>query len=341
MARHGPTDLVWWLAGYDLSGAGALFEASDTLEAQTADVTPFGPTGSVKHVSPVGTVSYGLSASGWMDPAQTSLVNLLRKDAGYPWASVFGTGGRAKGAKCTIATDLRLDKYDVVASLDDLTKVSAEFFLSTGGEVVQDAVLIAHGTASGHGADSGVTPPAGFVHDFGAASDNGGLVVIMVDKSKTRWRGYSNLGIQTRDSANNSNWNFVTATQNFDRDDTLVYAVKVAAGTGTIARYFAPRFLFSGTRDSFAMDGAVSIGDTEIEVDGGTGTERIEAGDTLSIGVGVLGEDVVVASAEETSSGEWDVTLASGLTKAHADNAVLAQKGTDVEVTWVAAVARY
>ena len=106
--------------------------------------------------------------------------------------------------------------------------------------------------------------------------------------------------------------------------------------TGTVRRYVAVRFTFSGTRDAFQTTAGFNSGDTEITVDGGTAQERIEVGDMLDIG----GTDYEVSAASE-SGGTWTVTLATGLAANVANNADVTLTGTNTSLRYAAAIKRH
>lgn len=65
------------------------------------------------------------------------------------------------------------------------------------------------------------------------------------------------------------------------------------------------------------VDGAAKIGDAYIHIDGGSGTETLEAGDILMID----GARYAVAKACVFAAGEGDVYVVGGAKAAHADNA--------------------
>ena len=132
-----------------------------------------------------------------------------------------------------------------------------------------------------------------------------------------------------------STWSNLGAAWTVARDGAPFHSVEIA---GTIPRYLALSYSFSGSRDAFELAGAHASGAEVLTVDGGTGTERIQEGDTLSIDGGTY----TVAAAEETgNAGEWTVTLETGLTGAGADNAAVTQTGTGMLLDHMVAVARH
>ena len=336
MPRYGPTDLVHWIAGYDLSGPGALMEAADTYEAMTADVTPLGPAGVVKHSRPIGTAEYGISEKGWLDTGQRSLRDLLASGVpDPPWQSIFGQAGDEIGADCTLATSLRLSKSDVVLAIEDLTKLAVEYYNSDKAGVHRWARLLAHGLVSDT-VDLGAVPPAAFRLDGGATSGAGAVVGVQVDVGRSRWRGYPNLALQLRHSDNpGAGYADLGAATTLQRDSDPTYVVDIAGGTD-VRRYTALRWTFQGARDSFSTTAAYAAGDTVLAVDGGAGTERLEAGDTVEIG----GEDYDVESAADQGGGSWEITLASGLLANAANNSAVVLTGTNVQLRYAAALYR-
>lgn len=341
MARYGPVDVVHWIAGYDMSGSGRIAELSDNLEVQTADVTPLGSQGGVVQHTPVGRVMYSASESGWFDDAEVSLRDLLKSGKpAQPWPSIIGYAGSAKGAPVRMATDLRIGQYDLQADVGDLTKASVEYFLNTGGKAYEGTLLVA-GQRESDDSDSGSTPPAALVYDYGSAvgqTTNGGLAIIMLDLANSRFRGYPNIDLQLRDSANNTTWNFLTTNQRINRDSSSPFAVVEISGD--IERYVAPRYNLSGTRDSFLTTAAFSSGDTEITVDAGTGTERLEVGDELLIGTGGTAQGGFVDTISE-SGGTWTIGLRTALAADIADNTAVAVTGDDFIISWAAALVRF
>ena len=334
MARHGPVDLVHWMAGLDLAGLGALVDVQQVRESQTVDVTPLGERGVVRHVTPLGTLEYTLSELGWLDTGQTSLRSLLAGADGrpaFPWQSILGHAGRDIGAGVTLATDMRLAKHDVVTSLDDLTKVSVEYFLSTGGEAL-DAELLAHGVQESVAAPG--TPAAATRLDLGSAHTGGAEICLMADVGASRWRGYPALALSVWHSANGTSWNQLGSTLNLNRAAKGSAMLSIAAGT-TINRYVAVRWTFSGTRDAFAKVGATRSRDNVL--DGGTGTERLEPGDMVMMGNATY--EVVTATERTATPGTWDVVFATRPTSANSrDNTVATLTGNNVQLRYAAAI---
>ena len=338
MARHGPTDLVHWVGGFDLAGLGALSECSESLVASTVDATPIGPEGAVRRSIPLGQVDYKIQETGWYDPYHLSLRELLAGSTkpAAPWASIFGYTGGAIGDLVTLATDMRLGSHEVIHSVDDLTKIAVEYYLGTGGKVYQGVPLIANGVVTDVTAEAG-TPPASRVHDGGAASSGGGTFFVMVDVDGTRWRGYAKLTIQVRHStALGSSWANLGSSWALKRNQANAGQL-VLPITTTINRYTHIRFTFSGTRDAFLTKGGIPAHADTFVLDGGSGQERIEPGDKLSI----VGETHTVLSAEEIASGEWRVVLASpnGGTPV-ANNAAVTITGSNVALRYIAALHR-
>ena len=322
MALHGPTDLIAWLAGYDLAGLGALTEITESTEAVTADVTPLGPLGEIEHEAPIGVVRYAFSEAGHLRDNQASLRRLFASGAVTPpWPSIVGREGGAIGAECRFTTDVRIKSRAIIPATDNVTRIEIEYFLNHGGHLYEEAHVLAHGVVA-NTVDNGANPAAAYRLDLGASSSGGSEICVMVDVDETIWRGYPTLTMQARHSTTAG-----SGYANLGSAVTLARNSKGAAivsTTGTVNRYVALRFTFSGTRDAFALKGAHSSGATALVVDGGTGLERIEAGDTLGIG----SADYTVAAAEPASvAGEWNVTLTSGLTANAADNAVVTEKG--------------
>ena len=335
MALRGPTDLVHSLAGYDLSGLGALTEISESSESVVADVTPLGPLGAIQHEAPVGTLMYSLSESGHLRDNQASLRRLFGSGlVATPWPSIVGHEGGAIGARCRLVTDLRVKVRNMVPATSDISKVDVEYLLHQDGELYEEARLLASfGLNDGQG--PGATPATDFRLDGGAESDLGGVLCLMFDPDASRWRGYPTLTLQVRHSDTGTSWTALGAAWAVDRDDAPHTVIEIAAATA-INRYVALDWTYSGTRDAFALMGDHTMGDTEISVDGGSGTERIQSGDTLDID----GNDYTVESATDDGGGAWTVTLTSGLVADESDNEVVTQDGSDMELRLAACLHR-
>ena len=339
MARHGPLDLVAWIAGYDMAGPGALMEANDSLEAQTTDVTPLGPNGTIKTSAPLGTVEYVRTEKGWLDTEARSLRDLL--DGGgpdTPWRSIFGYGGDEIGSPVTIATDVRLGKHDVMADLGDLTKIQTDYYNHTGSDVYEDAELLSRAGPVTGVTDVGQTPGSAYRLDNGASSDGGAVICIMVDIGGSRWRGYDELHFRLRHSSTaGSGYADLGPQIQWDRGDTGQRLIEIAAGT-TINRYLGLRFTFTAPRDTFSLQGAHASGATDLTVDAVTGDERIEEGDRLLIST----ETYTVESAAETGTpGTWEITLTTGLQSNVADNTSVTLTGSNVSLRYAAAIKRF
>ena len=336
MPRYGPTDLVHWIAGYDLAGPGALMEAMDTYTANLADVTPVGPRGGVKHSRPTGTAEYGVTEQGWLDTGQRSLRDLLVSGApATPWQSIFGYAGDTIGVDVTLATDIRVGKSEVIKSLDDLTKLAVEYYNASGTGVYRFAQLLAYGLVEDL-VDLGATPAVAYRLDGAATSSLGAVAGVQVDIGRTRFRGFPNLVLQLRHSNTpGSAWTNLGGATTLTRDSDGAFVVDIASGTD-VRRYTALRWTFNGTRDAFQTTAAYSIGDTVLDVDGATGTERIDAGDMVSIG----GTDYEVEESEDQGSGSWEITLTSGLTAAVANNVAVTLTGTNTALRYAAALYR-
>ena len=337
MTLHGPTSLVHWLAGYDLAGRGAIVEVEEYVEAATQDVTPLGPRGAIKHDAPLGRIMYSVSESGFLRGRQLSLRRLFAAGTvAHPWLSILGHQGGAVGASCNVATDLRLRKRSIAPDLDGISKVSIEYFLEVGGDLYEDARILAHGVVVGV-VDVSATPSAAYRLDSGASSNGGAVLCLQVDVDGSRWRGYPNLKLQVRHSGSPGN-NYANLGTAFDleRDSKGSTLLTIASGT-TVRRYVAVRFAFSGARDTFALMRAYNAGDTVLALDGGAGTERIEVGDMLRIG----GDDYeVVAVSPGAGAGQWSVTLGAGLTGNEPDNQSVTLTDTNVSLRYAAALKR-
>ena len=338
MTLHGPTSLIHWLAGYDLAGRGAIIEVDESVEAATQDVTPLGPQGAIKHDAPLGRVTYAVSESGHLRDRQLSLRRLLASGVvAHPWPSILGHQGGDIGAPCNLATDLRIRNKSIVPDLSGISKVSIEYFLQVGGDLHEDARVLAHGVVAGV-VDIGATPGAAYRLDNGASSNDGAVLGLMVDVDGSRWRGYPNLKVQVRHSVNpGSNYANLGAAFDLERDTGGWSTVLTVASGVTVNRYVAVRFTFSGGRDTFRLMGAHNAGDTVLALDGGAGTERVEAGDMLDIG----GDDYeVVAVSPGAGVGQWSVTLGAGLTGNEPDNQSANLTDTNVSLRYAAALYR-
>ena len=108
----------------------------------------------------------------------------------------------------------------------------------------------------------------------------------------------------------------------------------MASGT-TLERYLALHWALGGTRDSFLLRGRHAADATSIEVDGGTGLERIEAGDMLDIGG--IPRTALSATEDTNNAGRWTVQLNSALGAIANDDAVVALTGANIELRLAAA----
>ena len=102
----------------------------------------------------------------------------------------------------------------------------------------------------------------------------------------------------------------------------FVSVIEIPAGT-PIEQYVALQWAFSGTRDAFETNAAFAGGVSRIVIDGGTGTERVEAGDMLDIG----GTDYEVEDATENPAGTWTVDLTTALQANVANNTAVTLTG--------------
>ena len=336
MTRHGPTDVVHYLAGFDLAGPGALVEMTPAVMAQSVPVTPLGPNGALAHGKPTGRLEYALTEAGWLRGQREASLRRLFAAAlpATPWPSVTGFVGHDVGAEVTICTDLRVKSQTFAPDLDNFTRVEVEYYNHRGSALYENARLLTMATVTGS-TGPGSQPAASLRVDNGAASDGGATIVLMFDPDITRFRGFPTLNMQVR-GYTGSVWSDVGAAQAFARDDDPHVTLTIASGT-TIPRYLALQWSVSGTRDAFQIMGSHSSGATTLDVDGGTGTERIQDGDTLRIS----GQDYVVESATEGTGGQWDVVLTSGLVANVANNVAVTQTGTATELRICAAVARH
>ena len=199
MALRGSTDLVHFLAGFDLAGQGAIVEVDDMMEAMTEDVTPLGPLGAIQHDAPIGRVNYTCAETGFLQSRQESLRRLLMSGApAFPWPSILGHLGADVGALCIIATDMRIRTRSIVPSTTGITRVAIDYYLADAGDVAEDAHLLAAGVVA-NVVDNGATPGAVYRHDNGASSGNGATICLMADIGATLWRGYPDLRLQLRD----------------------------------------------------------------------------------------------------------------------------------------------
>ena len=338
MTLHGPTSLVHWLAGYDLAGRGAIVEVDEAVEAATQDVTPLGPRGAIKHDAPLGRVTYSVSESGHLRDRQLSLRRLFADGVvAHPWPSILGHQGGAIGAPCNVATDLRIRKRSIVPDLGGISRVSIEYFLEVGGDLYEDARVLAHGVVAGV-VDIGIRPNPAYLLDSGGSSDAGAVICLQVDVDGSRWRGYPELKLQFLHTANPLR-DFTPLGAAFDLErDSAGSTILIIAPATVVNRYVALRFTFSGARDTFALVNQHALGTKVLALDGGTGTERIEVGDMLVIGSAK--HEVLVAS-PGANAGEWSVTIGgSGLASNRPDNAPVKLTETNVSLRYAAALHR-
>ena len=333
--NKGPLDLVHWLAGFDLAGLGAIIEVDHYLEAVTTDVTPLGPMGAFEHEAPLGRVKYMLNEAGYVRDRQESLRRVLQSGApATPWRDIFGHEGGDIGALVTLATDMQIRKYSLVPDIGDILKADIGYYLAPGGDVFEEAQLLAHGVVK-NVTDVGQTPGSAYRLDLGASHDEGAVICIMADILGSRWRGYDEIHFRLRHSASAGTGYANLGSQiQWDRGDDGQTLIEIASGT-TINRYVALRFTFSAPRDTFALQGAHSSGATDITVDAVAGEERIEEGDRLLIST----QTYTAESAGETSTpGTWEITLTSGLQSNVADNTSVTLTGSNVSLRYAAAI---
>ena len=339
MTLHGQTSLVHWLTGYDLAGRGAIIEVDEAVEAATQDVTPLGPRGAIKHDAPLGRITYEVSESGYLRDRQLSLRRLFADGAvAHPWPSILGHQGGAIGAPCNVATDLRIRKRSIVPDLDGISRVSIEYFLEVGGDLYEDARVLAHGVVAGV-VDVGATPGAAYLLDSGASSGAGAVICLQVDVDGSRWRGYPNLKLQVMHATDPlRNYAALGAAFDLERDSAAGSTILTIAPGTVVNRYVALRFTFSGARDTFALVNQHAKGKKVLTLDGGAGTERIEVGDMLVIG---SADHEVVAVSPGANAGEWSVTIGgTGLAANRPDNAPVKLTETNVSLRYAAALHR-
>ena len=336
MALRGPTDVVHFLAGFDLAGQGAIVEVTPMIEAMTEDVTPLGPLGAIQHDAPIGRVNYTLSETGFLQDRQESLRRLLAAGAPpFPWPSIYGELGAATGARCNIATDLRIRTRSIVPSTTGITRVAIDYYLADAGDVYEDARLLAAGVVA-NVPDNGASPGTAYRLTHGSVTSAGATIALMVDMGATRWRGFPDLTLQVRQLTGNT-WSDLGAAWALQRDAAgASNTIEIPGGTN-IRSVIALRFTFSGTRDSYRLNGAQNLGATDLVIDGVGGTEVIEEGDRLVIGAATYTVEQVSAG---STANERNVVIAGGLVSAGINNAVITQTGTHTELRYAAAINR-
>ena len=336
MAKRGPTDLVHWMGGYDLAGAGAITEVTQTVEAMAQEVTPLGPMGAIEHETPIGRVAYSLMEKGYLGDRQSSLRQLISDEAaGYPWPSILSYEGGAIGTRCFLSTDMRIRKSMTMPDLDGISYVEIEYLLNQGGNLYEDALILASGKASG--VTNGPSPAADYrVTNADGATTAGAVICVMVDPDKTMFRGYNRLNLDIR-QFNGTSWTNVGSQIVLRRPDNPIKSIVTVPSGTTLEGVVALQWGFAGARDSFRLVGNHQNGATSISLDTpSAGASRVEEGDMLSIS----GTNYTVASATSPSTGAWTVVLTSGLGSNVADNTSITLTGTNTELRYAAAIHR-
>ena len=228
-------------------------------------------------------MNYTLSETGFLQDRQESLRRLLAAGAPpFPWPSIYGELGAATGARCNIATDLRIRTRSIVPSTTGLTRVAIDYYLADAGDVYEDARLLAAGVVA-NVPDNGASPGTAYRLTHGSVTSAGATIALMVDMGATRWRGFPDLTLQVRQLTGNT-WSDLGAAWALQRDAAgASNTIEIPGGTN-IRSVIALRFTFSGTRDSYRLNGAQNLGATDLVIDGVGGTEVIEEGDSLVIG---------------------------------------------------------
>lgn len=339
MSRYGPTAHVSWMAGYSLAAEGALSGCTRSYVQETTDHSRLGRNGAVRGVIPTGRATYSLAEEGWYDTDETSLRDLLKAGApSEPWLSLVGFAGETPGSPVTLATEMQLASHDVLAALEDLTRMSVEYAQKAGGEVYTDARIVT--SRRFDGVDTGGTFLAANRDDNGAATNAGGVIAMMLDPVATRWRGYPTATLQLRHSANGSSWAdlaaplVITSARGGAAANTFAL-VKIASGT-EIRRYVALRATLSGQRFSYTVDGQQDAGRT-LKLKAGAPPDNIQPGDILEIS----GSDYTVETAELVSgtNNKWTVTFTTAHTGL-ANGVGVTHTGTNAELEIAAAIHR-
>ena len=336
MALHGPTSLVHWLAGYDLAGEGATVEIAESTKSATQEQTPLGPKGAIRHHAPLGRLIYEMRESGFTRDRQSSLRRMFADGAAAtPWPSILGHEGGAIGASCILATDMRIAERGIVPDLDGISKAELMYYLHEGGDVHQDAVLLAHGAI--RDVQDNRSSYRRYHLDSGASSDGGATICLMADIEVSRWRGYPDLSLRVLHS-NNAGGGYANLTNVFDleRDDDGSTVIEIASGT-TIMRYLYLWFQFSGARDAWRLDGAKVIGDTALTIDGAGATGRPEPGQTITINANPY---TITSAVETATAGAWDIEIDPGLIANANDDVAILVTGNNTVLRYAAAIER-
>ena len=173
-----PTGLVYWLAGHDFAGIGALTDLTDTYSALYQDVTPIGPKGRYRREAPIGQATYKQSEQGFARGRQASLRKMMLNAPDPPYDSIVGRYGNAMGAECRVITGLELEKDCLVQDRGSLTRIEMELLLGAEGDVNLGASILYAGDPVGVAV---AAPYANYRHDSGARNPDGIVAAIMVD----------------------------------------------------------------------------------------------------------------------------------------------------------------
>ena len=127
---------------------------------------------------------------GWLDTVQVSLRDLLKSGRpDYPWPTIFGYAGGDIGQPVALATDMRIEDYEIPPDTTDLTKAAVKYYLHTDGAIHRDAVLLAHGVVNDV-VDNGAQPrprPTGTT--TAPNRTDGATIALMADLDRPRASG--------------------------------------------------------------------------------------------------------------------------------------------------------
>ena len=241
----GPVDVVHWVAGYDLAGAGAVSTVQSKTEAKTAAVQLVGPLGAVDHEEPTGKGGWSMTERGYLDPEAMSLRKLFLAGApAQPWPSILGREGAALGARVEVVSAVGVASRSIETNPDDFSFASLDYYPRGSGAAVHNHAALLAGGQRVRGPI--VRPYAEFRIDQGAEGDSGAAFCIMLDD--IQWDGATAVSATVRGSANGNagagDWADIQPS--LDLAPPAVRGARYLTTSGIVRRYIGIDLTWTG-----------------------------------------------------------------------------------------------
>ncbi len=218
--------------GYNVLGVNT--DVTSVIEALTEGTTLYGDT--VESSMYIGMKRSELSQEGFFDDASASINDALNDKQGEERIVCLGYEGNTIGEAFTGCQAPLESSFTRIASRGKLHRASATY---KGNGIVEDGVILHALTERTANGNTQATPV-----DNTAATDYGGAVYLQL--SALTLGGYTNIIVTVRQSANNVDWENLVAFTAVTAANTAERKT-IAAGVGSMKRYLAVSWAFTGT----------------------------------------------------------------------------------------------